>query len=44
MPRAPSRLRAVLSSPLSASPWALKRRQSNAGPKYRLVYLRKIRS
>src|SRR4029079_5533471 len=43
-PRAPTQLFAEESRPLSAMPCALKYFQSNAGPKYRFVYLRKVGS
>src|SRR5579862_1262652 len=43
-PRAPTQLFAVALRPLSAKPCALKYFQSNAGPKYRLVYFRNVGS
>lgn len=43
-PRAPARLVAVESRPLSVIAWALNNRQSNPGPKKRRVYLRNVPS
>jgi hypothetical protein len=43
-PRAPARLAAAESRPLSVSACALNSRQSNAGPKYRRVYFRNAAS
>jgi hypothetical protein len=43
-PRAPARLAAAESRPLSVIAWALNSRQSNAGPKKRRVYLRNVSS
>src|SRR5215467_10716641 len=43
-PRAPTQLREVGSSRLSANPCALNHRQSNEGPKYCLLYLAKTSS
>jgi hypothetical protein len=43
-PRAPARLAAAESRPLSVIAWALNSRQSNAGPKKRRVYFRNVSS
>jgi hypothetical protein len=43
-PRAPARLAAAESRPLSVSAWALNSRQSHAGPKKRRLYLRNVAS